>query len=812
MKAIKLILLISLFFFILNPLFAQSPRSVQLFNANWKFSFGEKENQFQPRFDDSNWDAVFLPHDASIYGPFLKEKSNSANGWRPHNQGWYRKSFVLPENAKNKKVFIEFEGVYRDAEVWINGKYLGRKLNGYLGFEYDLSEYLNHEGENCIAVYYNNTVQNTSRWYTGEGIYRNVWLKILNPVHVPLYGTYLTTPFVTTDLAKITLETNIVNQSDKTGNVRIETHIIDQTGKIVARKSANVVLQFVKEYTFRQELKVENPNLWDTENPYLYQAESTVYFNNEMQDIYITTFGIRNIELNPEQGLVLNGKKVFAQGGDIHHDLGCLGAVTLKSGYKFRLQKLKEMGCNSIRLSHNPHATVLLDLCDEMGFLVIDEAYDKWTSQYYGGEVAFADAWKNDMETFIKRDRNHPSVYLWSMGNEVLKQQGNFDKKFETKKDGEDYGVKVLNELADFTRSLDPSRKITAALFPLRETGIFEWNEWENHEKFMQTAPPPMAFHMDVVSWNYTGNMFEIDHQNYPQMMFLGSETSTNLDFGNRKISMLEFDKSYVIGHYYWTALSYLGESPWPRKGWSRAFYGMDEQMTPIGYIYQSFYSEKPMLKMMVKEPDPQKLDFWDKQFDNKRWSWYPMHNHWNWKGFDKLEVQVFTNCDEVELFLNEKSLGTKLLKDSEESYLIWEIPYKKGELRAVAKNRGKVVGTDKLQTSAKAKQVVLKPHSTKMQANGLDLVYIEVELQDEKGIIVPDADRQITFTIEGEASIAGVANADVNSDEWFQNNKRTTVDGKCLLVVRSKNKAGEIKIIASANGLPKTQINLQAE
>jgi beta-galactosidase len=798
MKNTKLSTLAFIFTCFFQLSMAQRPVS---FNADWKFALHEQEGAQETEYDDSNWETVILPHDASIAGEFDQKNSTIANGWLPHQEGWYRKTFKISEKEKGKKVFIEFEGVYRNSKVWINGQLLGRNLNGYLGFEYDLTPQIKFGQQNVIAVHYDNRKKNTSRWYTGEGIYRDVWLKVVNPLYVAYNGTYITTPLVSEALSKVNVETTVINEMGKEGEIRLETEIIDPKGAVVATNKHVVYLQFLTEHTFRQEYKLPKAMLWDTENPNLYYAKTKVSFNDTYQSDYESHFGIRDIELTPDQGLLLNGKKVFAQGGNIHHDLGCLGAVALKEGYRYRLQLLKDMGCNSIRLSHNPHATVLIDLCDEMGILVISEAYDKWRSQYYGEELAFKDVWRTDIERFIKRDRNHPSIYLWSVGNEIYKQLKVIEEKFETKEAAAAQGSDLLKELVEFVHKIEPTRKVSTALYPARNNVVVEKDNWHRHDEFMKTRPPAMAFNMDVVSWNYTGNFFELDHKKYPQMMFIASETSTNLDFGIRKISLLEFDKEYVIGHYYWSALSYLGESLWPTKSWERAFYGMDEQITPTGHIYQSLHSDVPKLKIMVKEPDTVKYNRWDKQYSNKRWSWYPMLDHWNFNHGDSLEVQAFTNCDEVELLLNNTSLGIKKLVKGEEPILYWDANYKEGELIAIGKRNNKVVARDTLVTAGKATRIHLSPHKKALTTNGADVVYIQVSLQDKNGNIVPE-NKLINFEVKGPATIAGVANSDVFSDELWQGNKRSTNNGRCLIVLRTTNQSGSIELIAKTKGL----------
>ena len=813
----QLILTIVLCLFTANVVYAapQLPDQVRQtiqFNFDWKFSPGDSELRFGQFLNDREWETVQLPHDVSIYGPFVKETSDAPNGWRPRSQGWYRKTFVLPDDSRGKKVYIEFEGVYRDANVWINGKHLGRHLNGYMGFEHDLTPHINWDGENVIAVHYDNQTSGTSRWYTGEGIYRDVWLRIVEPIHVPLHGTFVTTPRINEESAIVDIQTEVINQYPEDKQVSIATEIVDKQGKVVSSGKAVAPISSNETYTFCQELSVQKPNLWDVDNPYLYRVVTKVFDSEKLKDTYETSFGIREVRLTPDKGLLLNGKRVFAKGGDIHHDLGCLGAATFKVGYRKRFKTLKDMGCNSIRLSHNPHAKMVLDLCDEMGILVIDELYDKWTSQFYGGEASFADMWRNDLENFIRRDRNHPSVYIWSMGNEVLKQQGIWDDEFETPDDADDYGVGVLKQMVDHTHYLDPSRKVTCALYPLRETGMKEWENWDIYDKYMASAPPPMAFHMDVVSWNYMENLFDLDHKNYPQMMFIASESSTNLGIGTRNNSWLEMDHSYLIGYYYWSAWDYLGESAWPKKTWANAFFNLGEEITTLGTMYRAFYSDDPFVDISVYETEGMKIDQWKIHANRMRWSWYPMARHWNWESKEKVKVATFTNCDQVELFVNGQSLGVKKRADFENRLIEWDVPYQPGKIRAVALNNNSKVAEHALDTAGRPVRILLEPDRETMKANGLDLAYIKVKLIDEEGTVVSDADRPIQFDVKGVAINAGVANGDFYSDEPFQSNKRSTYEGCCLLVIRSKRAKGNVTITATSIELPSSQCMIVAD
>ena len=782
-------------------------RSKSCFNFDWKFKPGASSSVDWETVDESQWQAVQLPHDASVSGSFNREQSNGANGWLPHGQGSYLKRFHIDESVKGKKVFVQFEGVYRDAKVFINGTELGRHLNGYLGFEHELSSYLNYGGDNTMVVTYDNTTKDTSRWYTGEGIYRDVWLIVTDPIYVPQYGTYVTTPVAREDEAVVKIETNVINDKDQRKMVRLVTELYDPKGKKVAESVAVAPVSTGESYKFVQEINVRTPHLWSCDEPHLYRAVSKVYTENHQVDDYVTTFGIRDIKMTPEKGLLVNGKKVIAKGGNMHHDLGPLGSAALEKGYERKLTCLKAMGCNSIRLSHNPHAPVLLDLADRLGILVFDEVYDKWTSQFYGGVESFEANWQKDLTTFIKRDRNHACVYIWSMGNEVLKQNRGYDHKFETAEAGADYGVGVYRRMAALTRALDPSRKVTMALFPAREQFIVEWSHWDDYDTFTRSNPAEMAFYGDVVSWNYTENMFASDHERFPQLMFIASETSTNLKFGTRKLSWLELDLDRIIGHYYWTATDYLGESVWPTKVWGRAFLDITDEMTPIGSLYQSVYDNTPMVHMWGYETKGQLFDHFTKM-DNKRWNWYPMSDHWNWET-KTVTVQTITNAEEVELTLNGRSLGVKQYAKGSELYQDWEVPFEAGQIKAVARNQGKVVAEHVLTTATKPVAIQLNSDVQTLKANGLDLAYIKVSLVDKAGVVVPNADRLIHFDVQGNGILAGVANSNVFSDEPWVASQKTTHKGTCMLVIRSTRKQGTVTIKASADGLPTQTLQL---
>lgn len=790
---------------------ASETRTTKLLNFDWEFRHADSVKDLTTALGPgADWRQVQLPHDASIYGAFIREGSDPSNGWRPRKAGVYRKRFVLPEKAKGRCVMVQFQGVYRDARVWFNGVQVAHQRNGYLGFETDLTPHMKPGEENTLVVTYDNRKPGTSRWYTGEGIYRDVWLLIVAPLHVPLHGTYVTTPTVTPDLARVDITTEIRNSASKETHCRLLTELISPSGETVATAVAVAPVRIGETYLFKQRLDVTAPALWDLEHPQLYHAVSKIYRDGSLVDVYTTRFGIREIRMTPDKGLLLNGKKVIAKGGNLHHDLGCLGTAALKAGYERHIDELKAIGCNSMRLAHNPHAPVLLDVCDEKGILVFDELYDKWTSQFYGGDVSFESQWPADLRQFLRRDRNHPSVYIWSMGNEVLKQMGKYDEKFETPEAAADYGVGLMKRMAEFTHRFEPTRPVTAGLFPARADFTTEWDHWDDPETFTSKPPAEMAFYMDVVSWNYTENMFAQDHADYPQLMFIASESASNLEFGTRRPSWLELDTTYVIGHYYWSGYDYLGESSWPTKSWGRAFIDLAGWVTPIGRYYQSFYDEQPMVHIMVRDTD-KALNDWFNAMQNKRWNWYPMTDHWTWPGRDTAQVTTFTNCEEVELFLNNKSMGVKRLADAADSHIDWEIPWVPGELKAMARNNGKLVREHVLYTADEPVAIQLTPHKEKLRADGLDLVYVDVTLRDAKGCLVPLRGKKLHFNVTGPAINAGVANGCIASNELWQADMRETWDGRCRLVLRAQRDAGEVTVTVLADNLNKATLRIEA-
>jgi len=766
-------------------------RSQSLLNFGWKFYPGDAQGAQEPGFDDSKWQEVNVPHDWSISGPFDEKVAQGGSfGFLPRGIGWYRKTFPSPQPGK--LVSLDFGGVYTAADVWLNGTHLGKNYNGYLGFRYDVTDLLRPAGEpNVLGVRADNSRVGSSRWYTGSGIYRDVNLIVTNPVHIPIYGTWITTPKISKDSADVHVETVVTNSGSAEIGIKLTTEILDPAGKVVATADKAEMLAVGASVTIKQDLAVANPELWSTETPNLYKAVSRVTVDGKPRDLVSTNFGIRTIEFKPDQGLLVNGKKVDIKGMNFHHDLGCLGSAAFERGFERRLEIIKEMGCNSVRLAHNPYQPAILDLCDKMGILVFDEAYDKWSDQFTGPDRPFAKAWPEDLKEFILRDRNHPSVYIWSVGNEQTSHQMT----------GPDFGVTQYKAMADLVKSIDPTRAVTCGLFPARAQGV-RYNA-KPKELFQNSEPAELSHVMDVNSCNYTQSFFAKDHEKYPNMIFLLSECGTN---GSGDV-WFDYDHSYTVGQYYWGGFDYIGESfGWPCKGWFRGLVDLAGFRKPASYYVQSIYSDKPMVHIAVQDPKPGSNVVWN----DVNLNWEYLGSHWNWPEGDEMKVFTYSNGDAVELFLNGRSLGTKKMKDFKKMKMSWSVPFEPGSLKAVAYKGGKIIAEDVVTTAGPAARITLESDRSVLKPDGLDLAHITVKVVDDKGILVPDASQKIHFSVTGAGANAGVDNGNMYSSEPWQGNERSAYQGRALLVVRAARQDGRVKIEATAEGLKPADLEIR--
>ena len=777
-------------------------REVENFNKGWKFNLGEISNKPEESlFDDSKWRILNLPHDWSIEGEFNeKNPATPGGGALPGGIGWYRKTFSLDESKKGKLIFIDFDGVYRNSEVWINGHYIGIRPYGYSSFRYEITQYLNFGAKkNVIAVKVDNSKQPNSRWYSGSGIYRNVWLVTTDKVFVDHWGTFITTPSVTEKSATLSVSTKLVNRGKHNNPVTLNTIIISPNGKEISRDSKIINFNNDSIKEVNQSIAVINPILWSDINPVLYKIVSVIEKDNKVLDSYSTSIGIRSFVFDREKGFLLNGKSVKIKGVCNHHDLGCLGSAINTRALERQLEILKEMGCNGIRTSHNPPAPELLDLCDKMGFIVMDEAFDMWRKKKTEFDYSFDFIkWhKRDLEDMILRDRNHPSVFIWSIGNEILEQ---FDST----------GIEITKDLAAIVRSLDNTRPITSAC-----------NEPTTANYIIKSRA------LDLVGYNY-------HHEIYPDFLktfkgsFIASETTSSLNSrgiydmpsdsirkwpirwdlpfttGNKDLSCSSYDNcrapwgsthqdswkmikkfDFLSGMFIWTGFDYLGEPTpytWPARS---SYFGIVDLCgfpKDAYYMYQSEWTNKPVLHLLP---------------------------HWNWKQGDTIDVWAYTNFKELELFLNGKSMGVKQ-KGIDDLHLQWKVPYIAGTLKAIALNNGSEVFSTQIKTAGKAAKIILTPDKTLINADESDLTFVKVSIVDSEGNLVPKADNLVQFKIEGDASIAGVDNGSQTSMELFKANNRKAFNGLCLAVLKAGKNPGKVKLIASSEGLMSSEVVIQ--
>ncbi len=769
-----------------------------LIDEGWRFHRGDIANAQQVNFEDNNWRNVDLPHDWSIEdlpgtnSPFNPDAINGVSvGFTTGGIGWYRKTFSLPVNHQNKRISILFDGVYMNSDVWINGVHLGNHPYGYTSFYYDITDKIKKNEKNIIAVQVKNMGAN-SRWYAGSGINRHVWLIETNPVHVAQWGTFITTPEVTLSSAKVNIKTIVENETGASAIITLVNKIINTKGVEVAKTSSKQNINAKGEFEFNENAIVKSPKLWSTENPNLYKAITEIYVDGKLSDHVETKFGIRNISFDAVNGFMLNNKPVKLKGGCFHIDNGPLGARSFDRAEIRRVALMKASGFNAIRCSHNPPAPAFLEACDSLGMLVIDEAFDCWNEGKNADDyhVYFQDWWQRDLQSMLLRDRNHPSIIMWSIGNEIP----GMDRPSI---------ADTAKILADYVRSVDNTRPVTAAV-----NGVSD-----QKDAFFSA--------LDVCGYNYAMDKYVSDHERKPKRIMVATE-SFPLEAFDYWMDVL--DHPWVIGDFVWTGFDYIGESS---IGWLG--YMPDKKYYPWNLAYcgdidicgwkrpQSFYRdalwEKNQLSIFVKPLQPSfpvnpKKESWSK------WNWDDVVANWNWKGDEDsvFEVNIYSSCDEVELFLNNKSLGKKPTNRSTKFMAIYHVPYTAGELKAIGYDNGKKVNTAILKSASEPTQIKLSADRKIIKADNEDLSYVTVELVDKKGIRNPGAENLVHFEIEGPGTIAGVGNADPVSVESYQLPQRKAWEGRCIVVVKSGKHSGNIVLKATSPGLVSSEVTLKAE
>lgn len=816
----------NLVFLVLFSVFGQLVVNAQdlNFNESWLFFNEEAEGAEQATFNDSDWRKLSLPHDWAIEGPFDIKYNARCGGLPFHGTGWYRKHFKMDAAAKGKVVRIEFEGAMYDAYVWVNGQLVGNRPYGYIGFEFDISKYLKYDGSDNVISVRLRPQDLSSRWYPGAGLYRSVWLKIDEAVHVKQWGTFITTPTATAALGVIQNETTVVNNGNSDAEVNVKHEYFDASGKLAATENETITVKANSSEISGLYVKVKNPKLWDLATPHLYQSVTTISKNDKVLDTYKTKFGIRSISYTKD-GFFLNGKQVRFNGVCLHHDNGALGSAVYRRADERKLQIMKSMGVNAIRTSHNPPSREFLELCDELGLLVQDEAFDVWKMEKVenGYNVFFEDWAERDLKDMVLRDRNHPSIVMWSIGNEIIEQK---DKK---------NGWRTGKMLNDYIKELDRTRPTSAGF---------------NH--YSAPYDNNLAQQVDIAGANYKPTKYSEIRANYPELPIYGSETSSCTS--SRGVYHLPIEKyqtheskhvtsydlvgppwayppdiefhfqeqnPYSMGEFIWTGFDYLGEptpyggkdnstngywnEDWPSR--SSYFGAVDLCGFPKDrfYLYQSQWTTKPMIHLLP---------------------------HWNWEGMEgeTIPVYSYTNCDSAELFVNGKSMGVKVKgedltelqvnflryepKTFKSKYrLSWNVPYQAGTIKVVGYKNGKQVVEKQISTAGKPAKVNLSVDRKEIQADGSDLAYVTVRIEDANGNLCPNATNLVDFSVKGVGELIAVDNGDQTSIESFQANHRKAFSGMCLAIIKSdKNNAGTIKLTAKSKGLKSNSITVQSK
>ena len=779
-----------------------------LFNDNWKFKLSEIKDGANPDFDDSKWRTLNLPHDWSVEGDYSPDKA-SATGYLPGGIAWYRKTFTVPASEKGNQVFIYFEGIYNRSEVFINGQSLGKRPNGYISFAYDLTPFLKFGEENQMSVRVDHSLEADSRWYTGSGIYRDAYLVYASPVHIDLWGVYFKAANISTKKADISVETTVANSLSAASQVKVVNEIIDPlSGKTLAKASSELKIEANKKATAKLTVPLSSPKRWSLENPNLYTLKTTVFSDGKMIDENSQQLGIRELSFDPDKGFALNGISTKLKGVCIHHDAGCLGSAVPREVWKRRLLTLKDMGCNAIRMSHNPQAPDVYEICDEIGLLVMDEAFDEWEfpkkkwikgwnkgTPGFEGSADFFEEWSSrDLQDLILRDRNHASIIMWSIGNEVdypndpythpILDHANINQPVQggylpAKPKAERLGA-IAKRLAAVVREFDTSRPVTAAL-----AGVVMSNETE------------YPYAVDITGYNYTEDRYEQDHAKYPKRVIYGSENGHSMQAWKTVR-----DSEYIFGQFLWTGIDYLGESgAWPSRGFHSGLLDFGGFLKPRGHFREALWSEKPVTYLGTY-PQPEKKN-------NLSMDAWPV---WNYQDGEMIRVVCYTNAAKSKLILNGKQLGDIQDYDDTTGILSWDIPFQSGKLEVIGMNKdNQQICTYSVQSSGRPVAIQAKSNLNTISKNR-GLAQIVVQLVDENGIQVMNSDEEITCTLEGPAELLGLE-ASNNSDMGdYSDNKQRVFHGQLLAYIQANGQTGTIKLKFTAPWLKDAQATIIVE
>lgn len=785
----------TILFFLLQislfKVYAQDFERCNNFNSNWKFHLGEVDGFMTPNFEDQSWQVLQLPHDWAISGTYDEQNpAGESGGFLKNGIGCYRKVFSVPETLKGKRISIRFDGVYMNSTVYINGVYLGNRPYGFSTFEYDLTPYLKYGLEkNLIAVKVDHSLEPSSRWYSGSGINRNVYLLVKPQQHFKSNGIFFQTEALSDGKAEVKIDVALISNNYQESQVanfqakpedinrivkscRIISMLISPDGQIKSKAETNTNLSDYTTYHCSLKMDVADPELWSPVNPFLYKLKNQLIIDNEIVDEEIIPVGIRQVKFDNVNGMLVNGQKTIIKGVCLHKDAGSFGTAVPKDVWRYRLRKLKEMGCNAVRV-HGPADPVFIDVCDELGFLMMSEAFDEWNTTWqwglsenpegkrqYGYHLFFNQWAETDLKDMVCRDRNHPSVFIYSVGNEIP------DQRIPD-------GPHKLAKLKSWVKQVDSTRPVVAAC---------DWAPFANQSGFLDT--------MDLAGYNYIdryfSNLYADEHKTHPNRIYLGTET-----FPNLKNWLAVRDNPYVTGEFLWVGIDYMGEAiKWPRKGWEWGLIDIAGFEKPTYYIRQSYWSEKPMVHIVVNL----------KEKYNFPWNCYDVASHWNFKKGEVDSVFVYSNCDEVELFLNNKSLGKKNV-DKDTYYALYHVEYKPGTLNAVAINNSTTVAEHVIRTSGAPSVLDIVSNKEELELTSGELLYLPIVVQDKNGIRCPKATNNIQVTIEGAGELIGLDSGDQSSHEVYKTNHRNAFEGRILVTIKPL-KQGKIKIKAHSDGL----------
>jgi beta-galactosidase len=789
MKIVTTIIAISCTTFLFAQQNNEQVRVNQLFNFGWKFKAGDVPDAKNITYDDGGWRKLDLPHDFQIEQPWDSTASRG-RGFKALGIGWYRKTFKADPACKGKQILLDFEGIMLHGEAWLNGKKIGRTDYGYLGFESDISGIINYDADNVVAV--RSSTEGGSRWYTGGGLFRDVHLVVKDSISIARHGIFITTPNITNTNAEVSVQVEVSGIRGKQYPLEILTKIFSPDGKQVA-ETKTFAPQKTNLATVEVPLpkvSIANPKLWDCETPNLYSAEVVLILNGKVLDKLTKRFGIRTIEFSKEYGMKLNGKKVFLKGIANHDDLGAVGVAAYTTSIARMMDQLKAFGFNHIRTSHNPYSESFFDLADEKGILVVDELYDKWGSiQAWAGSAKWNDIWYDNVKEWIKRDRNHPSVIMWSFGNELQFQEERWNWPTS------DWGVTTYKIMDVVAKRYDPTRKTTVAMYPARAGGIIRANpDFRVKENII---PPELATVTDVASFNYTWEDYQEYLKHAPNMIVYQSEAVTN----ELAAPYFGMDRDKMVGLAYWGAIEYWGESDgWPKKGWNYSFFNHAMEPFPQAWLTKSIFTNEPVVHIGVVDSEGESK-MWNDQVVGQK----VVSSHWNRQEGKKYNLYTYTNADEVELLVNGKSMGVQQNSPDvkKRNTIFWkDIPFVAGKVTAIAKKNGKEIARHELETTGKAIAFKIETENANWKADGMDLQYVKVYAVDSEGRTVPTFKGDVTFDISGEASLIAVDNGDHLSDELFSGNQRKMYKGFAMAILRSKKTAGKVNVKISVANL----------